>query len=220
MKLKEPYEAEERSILTVMGQQDSRIDGDFRCSYNKLTSLEGGPQEVGGDFSCSSNELKSLEGCPQEVGGNFQCSYNKLTSLEGGPKEVGGNFSCSFNKLISLEGAPERIGGDFYCHSNQLTSLEGAPERIGEDFYCSGNQLTSLKDIHKHIKSIIRNADFAGNPIKSHVVGLLLIEGLVYVILDNKKVQAIINKHLRANRDVLACIEELEDAGYSEFAKI
>ena len=28
------------------------VSGDFRCSYSKLTTLKGVPQEVGGDFSC------------------------------------------------------------------------------------------------------------------------------------------------------------------------
>ena len=199
MKLKELYEQEERSILSVMSQQSEKISGNFSCYNNQLTSLEGAPKEVGRDFYCSFNQLTSLEGCPQKVGGNFYCHSNNLTSLEGCPQEVGEHFSCS---------------------NNQLTSLEGCPQKVGGDFYCSSNQLTNLKDIHKHIKSISGDADFLGNPIKSHVVGLLLIEGLVHVNLDNKKVRDILNKHLQSNKDVLACIDELEEAGFPEFAKI
>ena len=55
--------------------------------------------EVGGDFNCSYNQLTTLEGSPREVGGNFNCSYNQLTTLEGSPMEVGGNFYCNNNKL-------------------------------------------------------------------------------------------------------------------------
>ena len=157
MKLKELYESKERSILSVMGQQPEKLDGNFSCYHGNLTSLVGGPKKVGGSFSCDNN---------------------KLTNLEGGPQKVGRDFSCSYN------------------------------------------QLTSLKDIHKHIKSINGFANFSDNSIKSHVVGLLLIDGLTKVYLDNTKVRDIINKHLKAGRDVSACIKELEEAGFPEFAKL
>ena len=199
MKLKELYEAKERSILTVMGQQAEKVSGDFNCAYNQLTSLEGGPKEVDG---------------------NFACYDNKLTSLKGGPKEVDGNFSCFNNKLTSLIGSPQKVGADFICASNKLTSLEGCPQKVVGDFYCSENQLTNLKDIHKHIKFINGFANFYSNPIESHVVGLLLIDGLEHVYLDNEQVRDIINKHLNVGRDVFECIDELLEAGFPEFAKI
>jgi hypothetical protein len=104
--------------------QFGKVGGNFYCSDNKLTSLQGGPQEVGGDFYCVNNELTSLQGAPQEVGGNFYCFYNKLTSLRGAPQKVGGDFDCSDNKLTSLRGAPQKVGGGFYCSNNKLTSSE------------------------------------------------------------------------------------------------
>ena len=61
-----------------------------------------------GNFYCSHNNLTSLEGAPEAVGGNFYCSYNNLTSLEGAPENIGGNFYCSGNKLTSLDGAPNK----------------------------------------------------------------------------------------------------------------
>ena len=200
MKLKELFEQKEISVLTVdLGQQPENYEGDFYCYDNDLTSLEDCPQKVGGNFSCSSNQLTSLEGGPQEVGGDFNCYHNQLTSLEGGPQEVGGNF---------------------WCYHNQLTSLEGGPQKVGKDFDCSNNELTNLKDIHKHIKFIGHSASFLENPIESHVVGLLLIKGLTRIYLDNEQVRHILNKHLSNGRDVFACIDELEGAGFPEFAKI
>ena len=94
------------------------VKGDFDCSVNKLTSLEGVPQVVGGDFDCYNNQLTSLEEAPQEVDRSFRCSKNQLTSLEGAPKKVGGNFNCKYNKLTSLEGSPKEVGGDFCCDNN------------------------------------------------------------------------------------------------------
>ena len=122
-----------------------KVDGDFNCAYNNLTSLVGAPRKVSKSFDCSNNNLTSLEGAPREVGGHFNCSYNILTSLVGTPYKVGRSFSCSENKLTSLEGAPREVGGNFYCSSNSLTSLEGSPSEIDGHFYCSGNKLTSLE---------------------------------------------------------------------------
>jgi hypothetical protein len=203
MKVSDLFEAEEKSILSVMGKQEDQVAGDFSCYNNNLTSLEGSPKEVGGIFFCSYNNLTSLEGSPKEVGGNFSCYHNKLTSLEGSPKEVGGNFDCSYNNLTSLEGSPKEVGGNFDC---------------------SCNKLTSLRNIHKHVKKMIGEANFEDNNIKSCVLGLLLIDGLTVVLLKNKKVQKIINKHLKGDRkgdrDIFACQEELIEHGYDEFAKL
>ena len=132
--------------LTSLEGAPQKVGGYFNCAYNSLTSLEGAPQKVGGDFYCSDNKLISLEGSPKKVGRHFYCAYNKqLISLKGAPREVGGDFDCSKSKLTSLEGAPQKVGGYFNCLNNNLTSLKGAPREVGRDFYCSGNKLTSLE---------------------------------------------------------------------------
>ena len=110
------------------------IDGNFVCSKNKLTSLEGAPRNVGRNFNCEYNQLKSLRGVPSEVGGSFICSNNKLTSLEGGPEKIGGAYWCSDNLLTSLEGAPQVVEGNFHCKHNKLTSLKGKPKKILGEF--------------------------------------------------------------------------------------
>jgi hypothetical protein len=79
-----------------------RVVGNFDCSSNQLTSLEGAPTSVGGDFYCTNNKLTSLEGAPTSVGGDFYCYNNNLVSLEGAPKDVGGNFWCDYNKNLPL----------------------------------------------------------------------------------------------------------------------
>ena len=82
------------------------VDGDVDLSNRKLIELPLKFRNVNGNFYCSWNELTSLEGAPSSVDGHFGCAYNKLTSLEGGPSTVGGDFLCSDNKLITLEGFP------------------------------------------------------------------------------------------------------------------
>jgi len=176
-----------------------------------------------GNFRCSSNKLTSLEFCPKEVGGNFGCSSNKLTSLEFCPKEVGGNFGCYNNQLTSLEFCPKEVGGYFYCSVNQLTSLEFCPKEVGGEFWCSFNKLTSLADIHKRLKKMNGTFYAPDNPIKSNVIGLMLVAGCKEVKLDNKEVEKIMNKHFKSpfgHLRLLECQEDLLSAGFEEYAKL
>ena len=146
------FDCSEKGLTDFKGARFGVVTGGFYCFDNKLTSLEGAPQEVGGGFNCRNNKLTSLEGAPQVVDGGFNCYSNKLTSLKGAPQEVTGRFDCSNNKLTSLEGAPQVVGAGFYCSYNKLTSLEGAPQVVGGDFYCSGNKLTSLEGAPQKVK--------------------------------------------------------------------
>jgi len=132
------------------------VDGHFYCNNQNLTDFKGVRFGVViMDFICSDNKLTSLEGAPQEVGGDFSCSDNKLTSLKGAPQSVGLQFGCSQNELTSLKDAPQEVGGSFFCGNNELTSLEGAPKKMGGNFYCPGNPVSEsvLKSLYKKMKS-------------------------------------------------------------------
>jgi hypothetical protein len=77
-----------------------KVSGDFDCSMNNLTSLEGCPEYVDSDFFCYGNKLTTLEYCPKHVGGYFDCRWNKLTSLKGVEKcEIIRNFYCIYNNI-------------------------------------------------------------------------------------------------------------------------
>ena len=152
--------------LTSLNGAPQTIGSGFYCGANSLTSLEGAPKPVNGDFACGNNQLTSLEGAPKTVGGSFFCYSNQLTSLTGAPKTVNAVFSCSDNQLTSLIGAPQIVGRSFYCDNNQLTSLDGAPKTVNGDFNCSGNQLTSLVGAPETVDVGFRCAD---NPLKSLV---------------------------------------------------
>ena len=132
------------------------VKGDFYCSGQKLTDFKGVRfGKVTGNFNCTYNSLTSLEGAPQKVGRHFDCSDNELTSLVGAPQEVAGDFLCAYNRrLTSLEGAPHEVGRHFYCYSNSLTSLEGAP-KVGGDLYFHDNLVSdrTLVDIYKKMGS-------------------------------------------------------------------
>ena len=80
------------------------VDGVFNCFSKGISDFkEIKFGKINGDFNCSYNNLTSLEGCPKEVGGNFYCHYSNLTSLEGRPKEVGGFFYFEYNEGVSTE---------------------------------------------------------------------------------------------------------------------
>jgi hypothetical protein len=186
---------------------------------NGKFTLDGSDLKVDSDFICRSNKLTSLTGAPTSVTGNFDCGGNKLTSLTGAPTTVTGNFYCYYNELTSLTGAPTTLTSNFYCQGNELTSLTGAPTSVTGNFYCSGNKLTSLKDVHKQIKSIGGTFYLIKNPLKSHVLGLLKIKGCKKVELDNKEAEKIINKYLPEG-DLFNCQEELIEAGLDEYAQL
>ena len=138
------------------------VNGGMNLNFNgrKLDRLPLKFGRVNGNFYCSHNKLTSLEGCPSYVGGNFYCSHNKLTTLEGCPSYVGRYFSCSHNQLTSLEGGPKEVGSGFSCNNNKLTTLKGGPKEVGVNFDCSYNPLPDLiiKN-NKYIKDILRYQD-------------------------------------------------------------
>lgn len=140
------------------------------------------------------------------------------------PRKISGNFYCFDNQLTSLEHCPIEIGGNFDCSSNQLTTLEFCPSVIGGFFNCYLNRLTTLKDIHRHVKKIGGRFSGHDNRIKSHILGLMLIEigGKIGTGLgDGKDVDEILNKWKNQGRKgVLGCQRELIDMGYEELAQL
>lgn len=138
-----------------------------------------------------------------------------------------GDIMCAHNYLTSLKGCPSRIEKDFYCDNNELTSLEFAPSYVVGDFYAYNNKITSLHNIHKQIKHIGGFLSLENNPIKSHVLGVLLIDGLQNILMYhqsndrlNDTVAKILRKHLQGDRDIFACQEELIENGFEDFAQL
>jgi len=144
-----------QNLTDFKGVRFGVVTRDFICSDNKLTSLEGAPQEVGESFNCSHNELTSLKDAPKKVGESFWCFNNELTSLKDAPKKVGGDFWCYHNKLTSLKDAPQEVGWYFDYSDNELTSLEGAPKKVGGNFSCYGNPVSEsvLRSLYKRMQS-------------------------------------------------------------------
>jgi hypothetical protein len=83
--------------LTELPLRFNRVTGDFDCSRNNLTSLNGSPRWIGGWFSCQYNQLTSLEFSPDYIGGFFDCTGNKLTDNYC-ESEIGGGFYTSLKQ--------------------------------------------------------------------------------------------------------------------------
>jgi hypothetical protein len=61
------------SNYTINPDGSIDVDGDVSIANGRLTKLPLKFNKVSGDFYCSYNELTSLEGCPKEVGYYFYC---------------------------------------------------------------------------------------------------------------------------------------------------
>lgn len=173
-------------------------------------------------FQVQNTKITSLEGGPAQVKYSYWCEHNQLSTLRGAPKTIDGTFSCNDNKLTTLEGAPERITNNFWCSDNNLTSLRGSPREVGGYYGCVRNKLTSLEGVHRYVKKVENKFIATGNPIKSHVLGILLVQ-CDELEIDNLEVSKIINNYL-PNREgmkgLLRCQRELIKARYEEYAQL
>ena len=131
-------------------------------------------------------------------------------------------FEAEERSVLSVLGGYPSFTKTFICNNKGLTSLKG-PSFIGGDFFCYNNKLTSLHNIHKIIKHIGGRAFFNNCPITECILGLLLIDELEFVGFShgaNEELQTIMNKHLKGDRDLFACQEELIENGFEDLAQL
>ena len=127
----------------LYGDKSNEVyNGDLDISDKGLTSLEGCYKKVEGNFYCSYNKITSFKYCP-DIEGDFSCHNNKITSFEFCP-DVEGDFNCAYNEITSFKFCPD-INGDFYCSYNQITSFKYCPDIKG-NFYCYDNKITSFEN--------------------------------------------------------------------------
>jgi hypothetical protein len=182
--------------LTADGLVD--VEGDVKIPQ-ATTKLLVGFGSVSGDFWCNETKITSLAGGPHSVGRDFYCNDTKITSLAGGPHSVGGHFDCNYTKITSLAGGPHSVGRDFWCSHTDITSLAGGPHSVGGDFLCNDTPLA-----------------------KSHLLAFFKTKAIksVWTGYENEHVDAILNKYLNGDRDMLLCQDELIDAGFGGAAKL
>ena len=136
---------------------------------------------------------------------------------------VVGSINWSRKNLTTLKGCPAKCLDYLICDNNNLESLNLGPSYIGGFFSCKNNKLESLSQIHKHIKFIGGVLDVRFNPLTKNLLGLILIDGLIEIRLDNKNIAGILNKYLlqsNKKRAMLQCQQELIEAGFDEAAQL
>ena len=171
------------------------------------------PEKMNGDFLCSTNNLTSLKGSPQEhVTGNFHCNANNLTSLEYSPIQVDGHYNCHHNRLSSLKGISSKIGESVSAYHCGLTSLKDIHNYF-KGGYLRGTLCVSYNPICESILGALLVSElqdvqyFPRSDFIKHQ--------------QSKRAFEIINKHLKTEeRDVLLCQRELIQAGLKEYAKL
>jgi hypothetical protein len=109
-------------------------------------------RRVNGNFNCSNNYLTSLRGCPEYVGGEFRCNDNLLTSLEFGPIKVDGDYYCYSNNLTSLEFLPNNKYTN--CSGNEIFSFKGISDNFMGDIFCKINPISEIWDLFRNPKYI------------------------------------------------------------------
>jgi len=224
-KLTEDFKDE---IIKKYGIKKYTINEDGSIDVNESVMLNGELfdrlpiffNKVYGDFYITEcPNLESLVGSPTWVEGNFSCVRSpKLLLLRGGPKTVEGTFECTgCPKLTSLKGAPTTVTLDFNCAKcGNLTTLEGAPEEVGGNFYAFDCfKLPKLS----HVKSVKRKILLNRSPIDNFLYALK-IKNLQEISTGSEKLDGIINKYLGGDRDIMACQEEMIDAGFEKYARL
>jgi hypothetical protein len=104
------------------------------------------------------------------------------------------------------------------CYSTNIKSLKYAPEIVGSHFHCHGTNIKSLSGIDKMVKHI--GASFLCNDGVTHILGILLIEGITHInVTGSRPVSQILNKY-RGTGDILSAQDELIDAGFIDQARL
>jgi len=145
-----------------------------------------------------------------------------------------GSIRVASLDLVSLRGLPVHIKGYLGAQGNNIVTLNNFCTTVEMDVDLSDNRIKSLKNIHKHFVFIGETIILGLNPIKSHILGLVLIEGLNGIDyyssdsnLEFRKASRIVEKYLKNNTSLKArkknlydCQSELIDGGLDEYAKL
>ncbi len=142
-------------------------------------------------------------------------------------------------KLTSLEGCPTMTRGDCNVGANLITTLEHVPRRIGHTLAIQANKkLHSLQHIESQIDHIGNAINLSPHLIKSHVLGLVLIDGLksIWCVSESGSTfgadgtkyrndwSGIVDAHLRLDKPpkekMYLCQEALLNADFIEHARL
>ena len=99
---------------TINDDMSIDVDRSVFLNNKELNKLPLNFNKVDDDFYCEINHLTSLKGSPKYVGGNFSCYRNNLTSLLYAPKEINRGITCAFNNIEVIGNIPKCKGLNLY----------------------------------------------------------------------------------------------------------
>lgn len=110
------------------------------------------------------------------------------------------------------------INGHFSVVAKDVPlGFKGFPHHINGHLGIYDSNIVNLSGIHKVIKYIGHTV--VCRPDVTHVLGLLMIDGIKKIDSDRDKIDEILNKYL-PTQDVIMAQDELIDAGFIEQAKL
>jgi hypothetical protein len=148
-----------------------------------------------------------------------------LTSLEGCPEKLNNLRIISNKEILSLHGCPIRIENNIDFNNSKIKDIDFLPQKIGNQLSLTRTDITSLAGIGRKFVRSCKYLEITENDLNSSILGILLIQKLESFrfyskSVDYLKVSTIINKHLKGERDLISCKEELMAAGFKELAKL
>ncbi len=131
-------------------------------------------------------------------------------------RTVTGNFYVEGKSLKTLLGCPQIVGGNFDCAYCDLVDLTHISTKIGGTIFCNGNPIKTFKNIHK-----MTSCNKVLLPMNNTPGTLywILVPNIRTISCFEEQVGEILTTHIRT-KDILACQEDLIDAGFGAWAKL
>jgi hypothetical protein len=136
--------------------------------------------------------------------------------------KVDGDFEIIMQTLKTFKNFPTEVKGDLLVMHTEVETCDDLDIKVGGSVYLStNNKLKNFRKVHKHIRSVGAEVKVDLDHKSDGGLGLLLISGIQKLrVLDNMKVDDIMDTHFSKDADLLDIQEELIDAGFKNIARI
>ncbi len=218
-----------RDILDWVAKNGHRVLKKYNISDFQIGAIAEGWPDANGIVNPRSVNLVDCAECLPKINEtefrHFPCQFGK----------VDGSFFVVRCDLGSLKGSPKIVGGRYSISNNYaITSIEYLPEQAGS-YILRNTSIKSFSGINKVIKRVTSTSEgfiMLPSSTESALLGFLKIPGLQELRLSTvvqhqgKAVSKelitavnIVNSHLAATKDTIACQRELIENDLDEYAE-
>lgn len=218
---------------TIMNKQIKRINYYTYCKVPK-NKLPGINTPVTGDTIQNAigdlfhqqfgDRIISIDYRSDELVFNFPLRNAKEGSVSG-IKEVTSKILQLLNDFYKdIISKPLKLQHDFLSLINTIPTFKVECDRVALNYNSLGDKKNTLEEIHKILSAKeITIYISPSNHITGNVLGLLKIdklEKLTYILEPVPQWFKIVKKHFENGKDIIACQEELIDAGLKDHAEL